>query len=267
MTGERATPAFTALRYEVAEAVATITLDRPEALNALTISLKNELLAAFRAVARDRGVRAVVLTGAGRAFCAGQDLKERLQPDAAPLEVEVRERYNPLIAAMRRLDQPIVGAINGVAAGAGASLAFACDIRIAVEGASFVLAFGRIGLVPDSGATWLLPRLVGASKAAELALLGETLSAADAERFGLVARVVPAEALADEARGMAVRLAGLAPRALALTKRALERNSSLDLDGALEDEAYRQGIAGATADHAEGLAAFLEKRAPRFTGE
>jgi 2-(1,2-epoxy-1,2-dihydrophenyl)acetyl-CoA isomerase len=212
-------------------------------------------------------VRAVILTGAGRAFCAGQDLKERLAPDAAPLGVELRERYNPIIAAMRRLDQPIVGAINGVAAGAGASLAFACDIRIAAEGASFVLAFGRIGLVPDSGATWLLPRLVGPSKAAELALLGESLSAADAERFGLVARVVPADALIGEAEAMAARLAGLAPRALALTKRGLERSWSLDLDGALEDEAYRQGVAGATADHAEGLAAFLEKRPPRFTGE
>ena len=162
-----------------------------------------------------------MLTGAGRAFCAGQDLKERLEPDAAPLAVELRERYNPIIRAMRALDQPIVGAINGVAAGAGASLAFACDLRIAAEGASFVLAFGRIGLVPDSGATWFLPRLVGPAKAAELALLGEPLSAADAERFGLVARVVPADALAGEARAVAARLAGLAPRALALTKRAL----------------------------------------------
>jgi 2-(1,2-epoxy-1,2-dihydrophenyl)acetyl-CoA isomerase len=267
MTGDRAAPASTCLRFEVADGVATITLDRPDALNALTVPLKTELLAAFRAVARDPGVRAVILTGAGRAFCAGQDLKERLAPDAAPLAVELRERYNPIIAAMRGLDQPIVGAINGVAAGAGASLAFACDIRIAAEGASFVLAFGRLGLVPDSGATWLLPRLVGPSKAAELALLGESLSAVDAERFGLVARVVPAEALGAEARAVAARLAGLAPAALALTKRGLERSWSLDLDAALEDEAYRQGVAGATADHAEGLAAFLEKRLPRFTGE
>jgi 2-(1,2-epoxy-1,2-dihydrophenyl)acetyl-CoA isomerase len=257
----------TVLRYEVADAIATVTLDRPEALNALTVPLKTELLAAFRSVARDRGVRAVVLTGAGRAFCAGQDLKERLAPDASPLAVEVRERFNPIIAAMRGLDQPIVGAINGVAAGAGASLAFACDIRIAAENASFVLAFGRIGLVPDSGATWLLPRLVGPAKAAELALLGESLSAADAERFGLVARVVPTDALAAEARAVAARLAGLAPVALALTKRALERTWSVTLDEALEDEAYRQGLAGATADHAEGLTAFLEKRSPRFTGE
>jgi len=212
-------------------------------------------------------VRVVVLTGAGRAFCAGQDLKERLEPDAAPLAVEVRERYNPIISAMRRLDRPIVGAINGVAAGAGASLAFACDLRLMAEGASFVLAFGRIGLVPDSGATWFLPRLVGPAKAAELALLGESLSAADAERFGLVARVVSPETLAEEARALAVRLAALAPVALAHTKRALERSWSVDLDTALEDEAHRQGIAGATADHAEGMQAFLEKRPPRFTGE
>ena len=267
MGGERAMPAFTSLRYEVADSIATITLDRPEALNALTITLKGELLAALRSVARDRAVRAVVLTGAGRAFCAGQDLKERLEPDAAPLAVELRERYNPIIAAMRGLDQPIVGAINGVAAGAGASLAFACDIRLAAEGASFILAFGRIGLVPDSGSTWFLPRLVGPAKAAELALIGEPLSAVDAERFGLVARVVPNDTLAGEARAVATRLAGLAPIALAQTKRALERSWSIGLDVALEDEAYRQGIAGATADHAEGLAAFLEKRPPRFRGE
>ena len=267
MSGDPAKPTYTTLRYEVADAIATITFDRPEALNALTIPMKTELLAALTAVARDPAVRAVVLTGSGRAFCAGQDLKERLEPDAVPLAVEVRERYNPIITAMRRLDQPIVGAINGVAAGAGASLAFACDIRIAAEGASFVLAFGRIGLVPDSGATWLLPRLVGPAKAAELALLGETLSAVDAERFGLVARVVAADALAAEARAIAARLAGLAPLALAQTKRALQRAWSVDLETALEEEAFRQGLAGATADHAEGISAFVEKRPPRFTGE
>ena len=262
-----AAPGVATVRYEVADAIATITLDRPDALNALTVPMKRELLAALRRARRDRDVRAVVLTGAGRAFCAGQDLKERLEPDAAPLAVEVRERYNPIIAAMRAMEQPIVGAINGVAAGAGASLAFACDLRVAAETATFVLAFGRIGLVPDSGATWFLPRLVGPAKAAELALLGESLSATEAERFGLVARVVAADAVAGEARAIAERLAALAPRALALTKRALQRSWSVDLHAALEDEAYRQGIAGATADHAEGLTAFLEKRPPRFTGE
>jgi 2-(1,2-epoxy-1,2-dihydrophenyl)acetyl-CoA isomerase len=267
MGGERAPRSFTTIRLEVVDAIATITLDRPDALNALTVTMKEELLAALRAIGRDRSVRAVVLTGAGRAFCAGQDLKERLEPDAAPLAVELRERYNPIIRAMRALDQPIVGAVNGVAAGAGASLAFACDIRLAAEGASFVLAFGRIGLVPDSGATWFLPRLVGPAKAAELTLLGSALSAAEAERFGLVERVVSADSLAAEAKMTAARLAELAPRALALTKRALDRSWSVDLDDALDDEAIRQGLAGATKDHAEGLAAFLEKRPPRFTGE
>jgi 2-(1,2-epoxy-1,2-dihydrophenyl)acetyl-CoA isomerase len=255
------------VRTEVADGVATITLDRPEALNALTVAMKLELLAAFKAVGRDRAVRAVVLTGAGRAFCAGQDLKERLEPDAAPLAEELRERYNPIIRAMRDLDQPIVGAINGVAAGAGASLAFACDIRVVAEGASFALAFGRIGHVPDSGATWFLPRLVGPAKAAELALLMEPLSAVDAERFGLVAKVVPAASVVDEARAIATRLAALAPQALSMTKHALDRAWTRDLTTALDDEAYLQGLAGATADHAEGIAAFIEKRPPRFTGE
>jgi 2-(1,2-epoxy-1,2-dihydrophenyl)acetyl-CoA isomerase len=263
----RQPPAFESLRYEAADGVATITLDRPDALNALTVSLKQELLAAFREAGRDSAVRAIVLTGAGRAFCAGQDLRERLEPDAVPLAVEIRERYNPVIIAMRRLEKPIVGAINGVAAGAGASLAFACDLRIAAEGASFVLAFGRVGLVPDSGSTWFLPRLIGLARAFELALLNEPLSAADAERVGLVNRVVAAGDLLGAAREIAVRLAAAAPQAVGLTKRALNRSLETDLESALEYEAFLQGIAGRTADHAEGMRAFLEKRPPRFTGE
>ncbi len=255
------------LRYQVDGAVATITLDRPEALNALTVPLKRELLRVLVAAGRDRAVRAVVLTGAGRAFCAGQDLHERLEPDAAPLDVELRERYNPIVLELRRLPKPVVAAINGVAAGAGASLAFACDLRIAAEGARFVLAFGQVGLVPDSGATWFLPRLVGLARATELAFLPDPLEAAEALRIGLVNRVVPAETLMAEARALAGRLAEGAPRALSLTKRALDRSLATDLDAALEYEAASQGIAGRTADHAEGLAAFIEKRPPRFAGE
>jgi 2-(1,2-epoxy-1,2-dihydrophenyl)acetyl-CoA isomerase len=254
------------LRVEIADAVATVTLDRREALNALTVPLKEALAAAFVALAADRSVRAIVLTGAGRAFCAGQDLRERLEPGALPLADEIRARYNPIIRAMRACPTPIVGAINGVAAGAGASLAFACDIRIAADDASFLLAFGRVGLIPDSGATWLLPRLVGGAKAAELALTAEPLGAAAAERMGLVARVVPGPTLLAEATALARRLAAGAPTALALTKRALDAGWAHGLDDQLELEADLQGQAGATADHAEGIAAFLERRAPRFEG-
>ena len=254
------------VRYEVSDAIATITLDRPDALNALTVAMKRELLSAFRSVGQDPAVRVAILTGAGRAFCAGQDLPERLQPDAAPLGDELRERYNPIVRAMRGLDKPIIGAINGVAAGAGASLAFACDLRIAAEGASFALAFGRVGLVPDTGATWLLPRLVGSARAAEIALLNAPVPAADALAMGLVSRVVPGDALAATAREMAGKLAAGAPRAIALTKRALNAAWDRGLDAALDYEAHLQDLAGRTQDHAEGIAAFLEKRPPRFGG-
>ena len=254
------------LRVDVDGPVATITLDRPAALNALTVPVKVALRDALESIAVDRSVRAVILTGAGRAFCAGQDLAERDQPDAAPLEIEVRERWNPIIRALRSMGQPVIAAVNGVAAGAGASLAFACDLRIAAEEARFVLAFGRIGLVPDSGATWFLPRLVGPAKAAELALLDDPVDAAEALRLGLVSRVVPGDQLMTEARAMAALLAEAAPLAQSLTKGALQRAMTIELDEALEGEAKLQGIAGASADHAEGLAAFREKRPPRFSG-
>jgi 2-(1,2-epoxy-1,2-dihydrophenyl)acetyl-CoA isomerase len=252
------------LRVEVDGPVATLTLDRPAALNSLTVPVKVALREALEGLAADQTVRAVILTGAGRAFCAGQDLAEREEPDAVPLDVELRERYNPIIRALRSMGQPVIAAVNGVAAGAGASLAFACDIRIAAEEARFVLAFGRIGLVPDSGATWFLPRLVGPAKAAELALVGDTVDAAEALRIGLVSQVVPADRLPAEARALADRVAEGAPLALALTKEALQRSGTITLDDALDGEAKLQGIAGASADHAEGLAAFREKRAPRF---
>jgi 2-(1,2-epoxy-1,2-dihydrophenyl)acetyl-CoA isomerase len=165
------------------------------------------------------------------------------------------------------MDQPVIAAVNGVAAGAGASLAFACDVRIAAEGARFILVFARIGLVPDSGATWFLPRLVGPGRAAEMALVGDAVDAAEALRIGLVSKVVTPDSLLAEARAIADKIAGSAPRAVALTKHALDRSWSRDLDETLDDEARLQGEAGATADHAEGLAAFREKRPPRFSAD
>ena len=255
------------VEHDDATGVSTITLNRPEALNALTVPMKQALLAAFETVAARNATRSVILTGAGRAFCAGQDLRERLQPDAAPLGEEVRERYNPIVRAMTGLEKPIVAAVNGVAAGAGASLAMAADIRIAADTASFALAFGRVGLVPDSGATWLLPRLVGLTRAAELALLAEPVSAPDAVRLGLIGQVVPADQLAAAARELAERLATGAPRAHALTKLALLAAWDGGLDAALDREAELQDEAGRTKDHAEGMAAFLEKRPPRFSGK
>ena len=259
--------AASGIRVDVADAIATITLDRPDALNALTIPMKESLLAALEAAAVAPDVRAVILTGAGRAFCAGQDLRERLEPDAPSLGEELRERYNPIVRAMRAMPKPIVGAINGVAAGAGASLAFACDVRIAAESASFVLAFGRIGLVPDSGATWTLPRLVGLAKASEMALLNDPVPAAEALRIGLVSKVVTAAELMEDARALATRLAAGAPAGMAATKRLLESGMTSDLEAALAAETEAQDRLGAGADHAEGIAAFVEKRAPQFRGE
>ena len=253
------------LLFDVADGVATLTLNRPDALNALNRPLKDALLDAIRRIGRDSNVRVVVLTGAGRAFCSGQDLRE--EGDGSSLADELRERYNPLIVGLRRLEKPVIAAVNGVAAGAGVSLALACDLRIAAEEASFVIAFGRIGLVPDSGLTWFLPRLVGPARAAELMFGPDPISAQEAHRLGIVNRAVPGSHLMAETASLAARLASAAPRAMGLAKRALNRSLEVGLEDALAYEASLQGIAGGTLDHQEGLLAFREKRPPRFRGE
>jgi 2-(1,2-epoxy-1,2-dihydrophenyl)acetyl-CoA isomerase len=249
------------------DGVLTLTLNRPDALNSFNVEMKEALLAALKDAGRDKATRVVVLTGAGRAFSAGQDLKERQQADASDLGTELRTRYNPIVLAMRRMEKPVIGAINGVAAGAGISVALACDIRIAAENASFIEVFGRVGLVPDTGSSWLLPRLVGYARAAEMSFTTDPVDAATAERIGLVNRVVPADQLMEETMALASRLAKAAPLAMALAKRALNRALETSLEDALEFEAQLQAIAGRSKDYVEGVAAFVEKRPPEFTGE
>ncbi|GGP11825.1 enoyl-CoA hydratase [Nonomuraea glycinis] len=256
------------IRYEMTDAVATITLDRPEAMNSLTAEVKVALLAALRRAASDQQVRAVLLTGSGRAFCAGQDLHEH----AANLEAgrgladTVRAHYNPIVELLTTMDKPVVAAINGVAAGAGASLAFACDLRVASEKAKFALAFAGIGLAPDSGASWTLQRLVGLGRASELMLLGEPVDAARALELGLVTRVVPADEVLKTAAELAQRLADGPTRAFAATKQALAYAATHALPEALILEADLQDECVATRDHLDATTSFLAKERPVFTG-
>jgi 2-(1,2-epoxy-1,2-dihydrophenyl)acetyl-CoA isomerase len=260
---------FQFVRYEVADGVATVTLNRPEVLNSFTRPMSAELQDALRLAAEDASVRAVLLTGAGRGFCAGQDLAEAVPPDGSappPIADIVRATYNPVVRALRTIEKPVVGAINGVAAGAGANLALACDIVVAADNASFVQAFCKIGLVPDTAGTYFLPRAVGFARASALMLLGDRLSAAEAQAIGMIWRVVPAASLMDEARLLARHLASQPTRGLGLTKRALNASLANDLDAQLELEAELQAEAGATEDFREGVAAFLAKRAPAFVG-
>jgi 2-(1,2-epoxy-1,2-dihydrophenyl)acetyl-CoA isomerase len=259
-------PSYNTLLYAVENEVCTITLNRPDVLNAFNEQMTSELHDALKAAEQDSTVRCIVLTGAGKGFCSGQDLKSHTGKEQRSLRESLLKRYNPIIRRMQNMDKPIVGMINGVAAGAGCSVALACDLRIASDQASFIEVFIRIGLVPDSGSHWFLTRLVGLAKAFELAALGDKVEAAEAERIGLVNRVVPHAELEKATMEYATRLATAPTKAIGLIKRALKKAISSDLETVLEYESYMQEIASRTEDHQEGLKAFLEKRKANFRG-
>jgi len=251
------------------EGVATITLNRPDALNSFTVELKEALLDTVRAVAADPAARAVVITGAGRAFSAGQDLREHADliaaEDPTPLET-VQKHFNPLVLALATMPKPVVAAVNGIAAGAGASLAFAADFRIAADGARFLLAFANVGLALDSGASWTLPRLIGHARATAMALLAEPVTASAALEMGLVNAVAPDERVLAAAQELAARLAAGPTTAYAAIKEQLAFSATHPLAASLEREGELQNSLGPTTDHRQATAAFVAKQRPTFTG-
>jgi 2-(1,2-epoxy-1,2-dihydrophenyl)acetyl-CoA isomerase len=251
------------------DGVLRLTLNRPDVLNALTFEMARELQDALDEAAGDAAVRAVLLTGAGRGFCAGQDLGAVVLEEGQPLPDVgdfVREQYNPIVRKLRELPKPVVAAVNGVAAGAGANIALACDLVVAAAEASFIQSFAKIGLIPDSGGTFFLPRLVGFARATALTMLGEKVSATQARDWGMIWEVVPGTALADRAQAIAAQLATQPTRAFALTKRALNASMTNDVVAQLEVEEALQREAGRSEDFREGVQAFLAKRKPAFTG-
>jgi len=257
---------FQFLKLETTAGVATLTLNRPDVYNALNDEITYELQDAFKKIAKDDQVRVVVLTGEGKAFCSGQDLKASGTAKRS-FRDSLHQRYNPLILAMRQLPKPIICRLNGVAAGAGCSLALACDMIVAAEGATLIEVFINIGLVPDSGSSFFLPRMVGMAKAFEWCSLGSKITAAEALTFGFVNRVVPAAELDAAVKSYTDQFAQAPTRAIGLLKKMLNKSATATLEEMLEYEAYLQEIAGDTADHREGVTAFLEKRKPVFTGK
>jgi 2-(1,2-epoxy-1,2-dihydrophenyl)acetyl-CoA isomerase len=258
---------FQYLKFETNNGVATITLNRPEVYNALNDEIKIELQDAFKAVTKDESVRVVVLTGEGKAFCSGQDLKTGAGQGKRSFLKSLRKGYNPLILAMRNLPKPIICKLNGVAAGAGCSIVLACDIIVAAEEASLIEIFINIGLVPDSGSSYFLPRMVGMAKAFELCSTGKKISAKEAFELGLVNKVVKNEELNETVKGYTDYFAMAPTRSIGLIKKMLNKSSTSTLEEMLEYEAYLQEIAGSTHDHEEGVKAFLEKRKPSFLGK
>lgn len=252
--------------FEIRDAIGYITLNRPEKYNAFNREMALLLQEKLDAC-NSKDVRCVYITGAGKAFCSGQDLEEVVDPAGPKIEHIVGEHYNPIVTKIRQLGKPVVAAVNGVAAGAGANIALACDVVVASQNAYFIQAFSKIGLIPDSGGTFFLPRLIGWQKASALMMLGDKVSAEEAERIGMIYKFYPAETFEEETKKIATTLAGMATKGLAYTKQLLDNSFENSYEDQLHDEEIFQQRAGRTKDYREGVLAFLEKRKPNFTGE
>lgn len=260
---------FKNIILEIEDGVAVLTLDRPDALNSFTVDMHKEVASAMKRVESSGSVRCLLITGAGRAFCAGQDLRDPavdISGEYPDLGESVEKYYNPFIRSIMTLEMPVICAVNGIAAGAGVSVALACDLVIARRSAAFICAFSRVGVVPDSGATWNLPRAIGLPRAKAMAFLGEKISADSAVQWGMIWRCVDDEQLMPEAKTLARRLACQPTRALAMTKALLNDSFATSMHEQLEEEKYAMRVLGRTDDYREGVSAFLQKRVPRFKG-
>jgi 2-(1,2-epoxy-1,2-dihydrophenyl)acetyl-CoA isomerase len=257
---------MTNIQYTKSDAVARIILDRPEKFNSFIRPMAMSFQAALKDAADDPDIRCIIITGVGKAFSAGQDLQEAIDPEGPELSRIVSEHYNPVIKLIRSIEKPVIAAVNGVAAGAGANIALACDIVVAAKSASFIQAFSKIGLIPDSGGTFTLPRLIGWQRASALMILGDKVSAEEAVQMGMIYKVLTDDVFETEVNELAVKLSQMPTIGIGLTKRALNASINNDLDAQLKLEDELQTLAGGSTDYKEGVDAFLEKRKPVFSG-